>query len=89
MIERDRAATPLYGGDEDKNLKGPAASEEASQLPSSLKLEAQGTVPIGCFPGMLEEAERMPPTPTRLADSACGVVAGGRETERDSREAKC
>jgi hypothetical protein len=25
-------------GDEDKNLKGPAASQEASQLPSSLTL---------------------------------------------------
>jgi len=31
----------------------------------------------------------MPPTPTSLADSACGAVAGGRETERGSREAKC
>jgi len=27
-----------FGKDEDKNLKRPAASEEASQLPSSLKL---------------------------------------------------
>jgi hypothetical protein len=28
----------MHGRDEDKNLKGPAASQEASQLPSSLTL---------------------------------------------------
>jgi hypothetical protein len=38
MVALDRTDTLPHGRDEDENLKGPAASGEASQLPSSLKL---------------------------------------------------